>query len=244
MDQNPKYDAGQNLWIRVILRNVLCIYTAVTIPLRFAFIPEFGIDLSSYGPFLVLDLMSSLYFIVDAISSFCNEDKAVQIAPMEDAEQSSSSHDLPLKAFRKRWYDLIVAIFSSLLFEYITIFPALAKSWVPNYLMANRIVRIFYLSDYFEQSILLFERNGVLINSGMQRAWKLFSVMAYTGHVCCCGFFYIAKMQAAYGSEYTWVEELEIIQSNDDGNVELLVSVAEGYVDALYWAYITMVSMI
>ena len=230
--------------IRVWSRCLLSIYIAVTIPLRFAFIPEFEIDLSytyQYGAFILIDLLSNIFFLLDTIAIFHYESKA-KIKP-EDTEISYSqngSFTHRNNSYETR-YTLIISILLCLPLEYTTLTP-IGDNIAANYLIMNRFIRIFYIPSYIEDFSFMLEYKGIVKSSGIQRAWKLFFIMALAGHLCCCGFFFVAKVEAAYGRELTWVEELELIQSNEDGDIEMLVNVAEAYIQALYWAYITMVS--
>ena len=230
--------------IRVLSRCLLSIYNAVTIPLRFAFIPDFEINLSysyQYGAFIVIDLLSNIFFLIDAIIIFYYDNK-VQIEPMHTA--TSVSHRGSFihqgNSYKGRC-SLIASIFSCIPLEYVTLMP-IGDDMVVNYLIINRVIRIFYIPSYIEDFSFMLEYKGITKSSGIQRAWKLFFIMALAGHLCCCGFFFVAKVEAAYGTELTWIEELELIQSDEDGDIEMLVSVAEAYIQALYWAYITMVS--
>jgi len=229
----------QSSYFRVILRVILCIYIAVTIPLRLAFIPEFDLDLKSFGTFLFIDLWSNIFFIFDDVISYQNDAKA-QNLPV-DNEFSSIEEESDTTNYSKNRSWLVIALFSCLPLEYITLLPV-AKNLVTNYFMINRIIRVISLPNYIGDISKLLEYKGVRRNIGILRAWMLFFIMALAGHLCCCGFFFVAKWTSKHERDFTWVEELELIESTGNGDLNMLASVAEAYIQALYWAYITMVS--
>ena len=75
--------------------------------------------------------------------------------------------------------------------------------------------------------------------------------MALAGHLCGCGFYYIARYQAENGVGLTWPEVAGIYsvastRTVSDGPSQVQVSMtstpAEAYINSLYWAYITMIT--
>lgn len=248
-DQSQSQFSTKPDYFQILSRVFLSIYIAVTIPLRFAFIPEFDVDLHTYGAFVAIDLLCSLFFVYDSLLIFHRATRA-QVTPSAKSDRSSSESSdsqeqqyLSKHEYRKHKRLLVMSIVSCLPLEYITLIP-FSRIPAANYFIFNRIIRLYYLPSYIEEFSLLLEYKGIFRNIGIQRAWKLFFIMALAGHFCCCGFFFVAKMATMYGNHYTWVEELELIQFNGYGDFEMLVSVQEAYIQSLYWAYITMVSLL
>lgn len=242
-------ESTEQPYFQVLSRLFFSIYIAVTLPLRFAFIPEFQIDLYTYATFIVFDILSIIYFITDDIFIFRRATRAevqptnTELSFSEADLSNSDAHANRTEILRRNQVVLIISILSSLPFEYVTL--ALSrKRTLANYFLMNRILRVFFLPNYVEDCSVLLENKGILRNIGMQRAWKLFFVMALAGHWCCCGFFIVAKMEMIHRQGFTWAEELQLIQLNDYGDAIMLVSVPEAYIQALYWAYITMVSIL
>ncbi len=229
----------------VVLRALLGIYLAVTVPLRFAFIPEYRVNTSSYVVFVVLDLLCATFFLIDTMYTFCRDNGSKVIPEQNNLNDASHSHLLTerLRSWRNSQSQFLVSILSCLPFEYVTLsdLGLGGRSISTNYFLLNKFIRVLYLPSYMEDFSVLLEMRGTIRSIGLQRAWKLFFIMAMAGHWCCCGFYFVAKIEAIYGRDFTWVEELDLIQTTDEMNITLSVSVFEAYIQALYWAYITMV---
>ncbi len=233
------------LHIRIISRTILSIYLAVSVPLRFAFIPEYEIDFDVYGIYIVLDLLSSLFFLIDSIFIFQYHRKA-RVAPSANDEifgPNERSVSERQRTLRQSQIRLIVGIVSSLPLEYMTFLISTGTNST-IYFTINKIIVVSYLPGHIEDLSILIELNGIIRSIGLQRAWKLFFVMALAGHWCCCGFYFVAKVEAMFGDDLTWAEDLDLFKHVHDGGggIEMTTSVAEAYIQSLYWAYITMVS--
>ena len=228
---------------RIVSRAILSVYLAVTIPLRYAFIPYYEIDFQLYGVYIVLDLVSSFFFLVDSISIFRNFQKA-RVTPTENEafiEHPTSISERQRK-LRQSQAKLVAGVISSLPLEYVTILFQSTKDFTV-YLIVNKFIVVLYLPGHIEDLSVLIEKEGIIRSIGLQRAWKLFFVMALAGHWCCCGFYFVAKMEAIYGDDLTWAEDLDLFKYIQGGGIEMNTSVSEAYIQALYWAYITMVNI-
>ena len=228
--------------IRIVSRPILSLYLAVTIPLRYAFIPYYEIDFQLYGVYIVLDLFSSLFFLVDSISIFLNFQKA-RVTPAENEaflEHPTSVSDRRRK-LRQNQVKLVAGIISSLPLEYVTLLFQNTKN-LTVCLIVNKFIVVSYLPGHIEDLSVLIEKEGIIRSTGLQRAWKLFFVMAIAGHWCCCGFYFVAKIEAIGGGDLTWAEDLGLFKYVQGGGIEMTTNISEAYIQALYWAYITMVN--
>ena len=243
-----------------VFRTLSCGYFSVSIPLRIAFLPDFEVDMKQYPVFVVLDLISTILFMIDAIQSYrrdCLEVRNMaKISPdmigyeYRDRGISRSSGIKTRSLERIPVRSLCCRIMASLPLEYISLWNNHSDDWV-NYSMLNRILIILRLPAYIEDLVNFFEAHG-LKNIGIQRAWKLFFAMALAGHWCCCGFFLVGKMEAMSDGDLTWTEDLGLVHVgiiDDDGgqgsgttSITSIENVLNAYIQGLYWAYITMVS--
>ncbi len=259
-----------------VARTILCIYLSVSIPLRFAFIPQFGIRIFDqqqtqtqhhHVVFLILDMLSSILFAIDAVRNYKSNRRyflsEVQVAPSNkeymDSGVKVKARSLRMQSVEQRnprlWF--MISILAVLPLEYIT--PMLDGQrqgmGLANFLLLNRFFIMCHLPKYIEDLAGVLESRGIVKNTGIQRAWKLFFAMAIAGHWCCCGFFLVAKVEAMSGfGGVTWPEDLALFAlMNDDGantegkeevgvgSIVMLTSIPTAYIQSLYWAYITMV---
>ena len=77
---------------------------------------------------------------------------------------------------------------------------------VANYLMINRLLRMFYLPKYLNDLSTVLGRKGYLNNIGIRRTWMLFFTMSHAGHLAMCGFYFVARQEALSGVMLTWPE--------------------------------------
>lgn len=249
------------VYIVILLRSFFCIYLAVTIPLRLAFIPEYDIDFELYGIFVILDFFSTVFYLGEAIIvRFCGQQRVVPLLEYLDHERckdGSVGNTAPWWGTESQL--LLISIVASIPLEYIAVFLVDDGTISTNYFLMNRCIRVLYLPAYINDIQKCLELKGVLKNVGLHRTWKLFFTMAIAGHWCGCGFFYIAKTEAAYGRGVTWPEDIGIFLTKSvvprnssiittepgqlDIEIEMLRSIPYAYIQSLYWAYITMVRL-
>ncbi len=230
--------------IRIISRAALSVYFAVSIPLRFTFIPDYTIlDFDIYGIYIALDLLCSIFLLVDTITEYWEYQKT-RVAPVENEimltriQREAAEHQRTLRESQTRF---VLGILTSVPLEYVTLMIPQAKQ-ATIYLTINKLLTVYYLPSFIQDLSILIEVNGIIRSIGLQRAWELFFVMALAGHWCCCGFYFVAKMEAIHGDQITWAENLGLIKHSRGGGVEMSTSVPEAYIQSLYWAYITMVN--
>lgn len=241
-------------------RTIGCIYLSVSIPLRITFLPDFQIGANPYS---ILDLLSTILFMMDAVRGYRRRRTlwfgTTKVSPIQAMNAIYSSvragsifrDAVPAPARLHRpiaWF--IPSLAACFPLEYITLMNPDDTGGLSNYLMLNRILIIICLPRYIEDLADFLEVHG-LKNIGVQRAWKLFFAMAIAGHWCCCGFFLIAKIEAAKGGDLTWIESLDLIQViveeagsayGAEGSTTILIEdPVNAYIQSLYWAYITMV---
>ena len=232
-----------------ILRAFCSLYISITVPLRFAFIQDFTIN-SHYVVFVALDLISTLLFGLELYIQLLHKcrKKILPLRRQLDFKQKSTHFDIEdeIKESNDRKYIFlarVISFVSVIPIEYIYIFIEVENI---NYLMLNRLLRIALLPGYLSDISLLLERKGLVINIGIQRTWQLFVAMALSGHWCACLFFVVAKIEALKGNSFTWPQIIglyEIILIENSFQVQMLKGTYESYIQSLYWAYITMVSL-
>ncbi len=245
-----------------VARTVACIYLSVSIPLRIAFYPQFQIAFNIYS---ILDLHATIIFTTDAVRSYYRNKQywieAARISPIiigrngESAcrgtgiAESLCTSGIPdhIPAWNRPTLNLLTSIIAILPLEYLTLLEQHnGFDGLTNYLMLNRIIIILRLPKYIDDLADFFESHG-LKSIGVQRAWKLFFAMALAGHWCCCGFFLVGKVEANKGGDLTWSEDLDLIQTTDEKSGGIHAPVEDclnAYIQSLYWAYITMVSIV
>lgn len=243
-------------------RAILTIYLVTSIPFRLAFIPEFTVSLYQHPGFLVLDLLTAIFFsyetirlamIAHSIISPSSILPATFEPPNGDSVRDSlRSYDDPENLQPKRailsYWRVLFYFVSTIPLEYLTVL--LLKRSLTNYLLLNRLLRLFYLPKYLKDLLTLLVRKGYLRDIGIQRTWILFFTMALAGHLCACGFYAISYHQASNGTALTWPEVAGIysvhLTNTDDGHrlveVTMESTSLEAYIDSLYWAYITMIT--
>lgn len=238
-----------------VVRTLSCVYFAVSLPFRIAFLPMFQLNFQEYAAFLALDCMSSIVFVIDTWQSFLSRRlalmNAVQVSPVT-GEEFTGDGDGRVRSGSKKNHSILgspvmrlgLSMVACLPLEYASLVMDF-EAGVVNYLMLNRVLIVMRLPSYIEDLADYFEARG-LQNIGIQRAWKLFFAMAIAGHWCCCVFFVIGKSEAMTGGDLSWTEDLGILkrQGVEPGkqSIVMIESVTSAYIQSLYWAYITMVS--
>jgi hypothetical protein len=204
--------------------------------------------------FTALDFISTVFFICDILQDYLILDSRIIPVTLEDWIEDQSDNNVTRKGQPKnrgwwnlRWQFLVSAV-SVVPFEYATLFRS---SWSvhANYLLLNKCVRLILLPVYIRDVSMFLEARESINYIGAHRAWKLFFAMALAGHFCSCGFFWVAKKEALEGETITWPEDLGLFRVSAEStasqishdHLEMTVSVFEAYIQALYWAYITMV---
>jgi len=256
--EKSRNDSSQESWNREdktlyhVIRTLSCIYFAATLPFRIAFLPSFQINFQEYGAFIILDCISTIVFVIDACQSFLFRRMslmhAVQVSPMEftgnEDGNAGSVLEMNHGIIRSPIALLLLSTAACLPLEYFSLVTK-CEDGIVILLMLNRVILIMRLPSYIEDLAIYLEARG-LKNIGIQRAWKLFFAMAIAGHWCCCGFFYVGKLEAVNGGDLSWPEELGIFERRgiESGNqsIVMIESVISAYIQSLYWAYITMVS--
>ena len=247
-------------------RAILTIYLVSSIPFRFAFLPEFSLSFSKHPGFVVLDLLATIFFSYETIrlakvTKSLISRSTILPSTVDDYSREESvghslrSHDesvdeeMPSQRTISSYWRVLFYIISTIPLEYLSII--IFEGWT-NYLMLNRLLRLFYLPKYLSDLSTVLARKGHLNNIGVRRTWLLFFTMALAGHLCACGFYFVAWYQAAVdGVALTWPEVAGIYQittstSGGDGEqqvqVTMISTAAEAYINSLYWAYITMIT--
>lgn len=255
-ESKPRIESlnGEEKTIYNVVRTLSCVYFAVSLPFRIAFLPTFELQFQEYAAFLVLDCISSIVFVIDSWQSFSFRRlllrNAVQVSPTTGEEFTGNGHG-SVRSLSKMSHGikgkptllLLLSMFACLPLEYASLVMEF-KAGIINYLMLNRVIIVMRLPSYIEDLADYFEARG-LQNIGIQRAWKLFFAMAIAGHWCCCVFFAVGKMEAMSG-DLSWTEDLGILERQEiesgKQSIVMIESVTNAYIQSLYWAYITMVS--
>lgn len=260
-----KFEPNAKIWFSVAAKTISSTYWAVTIPLRIAFFPDFRINSIQWSPFIILDFLALILFLLDAIQSYKRHrldylaGKLNRISPesflvgkpgvRKSENDITSSFQVDENRSTVTRFQLFLSVLAAFPFEYLSI-PFKSIESLPSVLLMNRLFIVIHMPKYFEQLSNHLEEANIVRNIGVQRALKLFFAMALAGHWCSCGFFIVSKLQMTRGIDVTWVEDLEIMkyttttiegQSNAIG-VELAVPVHYAYIQSLYWAYITMIT--
>ena len=245
-------------------RAILTIYLVSSIPFRFAFLPEFSLSFSKHPGFVVLDLLATIFFSYETIrlakvTKSLISRSTILPSTVDDYSRGDSvghslrSHDesvdeeMPPQRTISSYWRVIFYIISTIPLEYLSII--FLEGWT-NYLLLNRLLRLFYLPKYLRDLSTVLARKGHLNNIGVRRTWLLFFTMALAGHLCACGFYFVAWHQAAVdGVALTWPEVAGIYQittstslGEQQVQVTMISTAPEGYINSLYWAYITMIT--
>ncbi|KAL9190988.1 hypothetical protein ACHAXT_000694 [Thalassiosira profunda] len=240
---------------------LLAVYAVASVSFRLAFCPDWSLSWAQYSGFIILDLVATIFFSYEAIN--IAKQTAALVSPRsilpttespkdESAGQSVQSHDESaddVRPPRTIWacWRVFFHFASTLPLEYLSFF----LSGLPaNYLLLNRLLRIFFLPKYLQNLLAALARKGRLRNVGLQRTWVLFFAMALAGHLCGCGFFLVARIQAQNGVELTWPEVAGLFSVastyTDDGLEQIAVrresSAVEAWISSLYWAFVTMIT--
>ena len=230
-----------------LLRTICCVYLAISIPLRLAFVTDFKIGKNFLG-FVISDFLSTLFFSIEIMSTQVGL-RGGCVLPVEEIPSSLSRFSIfnaeastrqPLYKKAPNWIssNVIASTLMTLPLEYISL---ILKIKNVNILLLNRAFRVLHLPWYLSDIAQFLEDKHIIKNIGLQRTWKLFFAMALAGHWCGCIFFLVARHEARDGVIRTWPQEqgIFVLSSND---VDMTQSAPNAYIKSLYWAYITMVS--
>ena len=247
-------------------RAILTIYLVSSISFRFAFLPEFTLSFSKHPGFIVLDLLATIFFSYETIrlakvTKSLISRSTILPSTVDDYSRVDSSVGHSLRSHDESvdeevtpqrslsYWRVIFYVFSTVPLEYLSII--FLDGWT-NYLLLNRLLRLFYLPKYLRDLSTVLVRKGHLNNIGVRRTWLLFFTMALAGHLCACGFYFVAWHQASVdGVALTWPEVAGIYKITTstiagDGEQQVQVTMtstaAEAYINSLYWAYITMIT--
>ena len=237
------------------------VYFAVTIPLRLAFVPDFDLRRPQNHIWLVASdaMVNALLLWKAAILALHSHSAASSsIHPLDEDEvvgEEKNSAKGRLKFVPCNYLPSAICSQAFLLhfvatipLEYIFLLPGgSAHSASSSELVLNRVLLFIHLPRLVTDIATVLEDGGWVINVGLQRAWKLFFVMALAGHWCGCGFFYVARRRAVgAGDPNTWPEDVGIYRTvspnNELAELVMLVQTKEAYIQSLYWAYITMIT--
>ncbi|KAL7540091.1 hypothetical protein ACHAXR_012578 [Thalassiosira sp. AJA248-18] len=243
-------------------RAFLTIYLIASIPFRIAFYPDFKLSFDKYPAFVILDLLATIFFSYETIRLSKLLWRAISpssILPTtsEPPKEDSVGHSIhsihesaDAKPQRTFWsYQRVFFHFvSTVPFEYLSML--FFDGDLVNYLLLNRLLRIFYLPKYLEDLSTVLGRKGYLSNIGVRRTWILFFTMALAGHLCGCGFFFVARLQALDGASLTWpevagiysIDAISIVEGQHQVELTMESTTSEAYIKSLYWAYITMIT--
>ena len=241
-------------------RAILCVYLLASIPWRIAFCPDFSLTIQ-YPGFIIIDLLATIFFSYDTLciaKLYWESPHQGSIIPTTithikepKIKHNRQSFDEMLMLKQKRsnrsMWRVLLSCAATIPFEYASIL--FGGEWLANYFMANRLLRLFYLKDYLECLSIVLGKKGHFKNIGVRRTWALFFFMALAGHLCGCGFYYVARKEAENGFVMTWPEIARIytieskMNSKGSHQAELIMesTLFEAYIKSLYWAYITMV---
>ena len=241
-------------------RAFLTIYLIASIPLRIAFYPDFSPSLQ-YSSVVILDLIATVFFSYETIRLVKVATKAISpssvLPSTNEPPDESISHTLrspdeleeiqPLRACWL-WWRVLFYFVATLPLEYLSFI--FVDENVANYLMINRLLRMFYLPKYLNDLSTVLGRKGYLNNIGIRRTWLLFFTMSLAGHLAACGFYFVARQEALDGAMLTWPEVSGIYSLDstivNGGNQQVALtlesSTYEAYIKSLYWAYITMIT--
>lgn len=239
-------------------RAILTIYLVTSITYRFAFLPLYTVSFQYQG-FVILDLLATIFFSYETIKlakltrsllspSTILPDTFEHPKEETNVSQSLRSYEDETEPRRTLWsYGRVLFYFiSTIPLEYLSVF-FLSGVWT-NYFLLNRLLRMLYLPKYLADLSTVLARKGYT-NIGVRRTWLLFFWMAFAGHLCGCGFYYIARYQAENGVGLTWPEVAgvySVVSTSIDGQSQIKVSMtstpAGAYINSLYWAYITMIT--
>lgn len=232
-------------------RAVLCIYLITSISWRLAFYTEFVLDLLRFPGFIVTDLVATVFFSYDTIRlAKLQWDSSRKILPetVDIVKESISSSQQSLEEVYNESnhgpsrFRVLLYFLATVPLEFVPVL-FLRGEWT-NYFMMNRLLRIIYLPKYLNDLSTVLGRKGYLKNIGVRRTWLLFFTMALAGHLCGCGFYFVARKEALNGVVLTWPEVAGIyVVGSDEGALAMLLPAVEAYITSLYWAYITMVSL-
>lgn len=246
------------IWMRAITT----IYLMTSIPFRFAFLPDFILSFIQYPGFIILDLLSTIFFSYEAIrlakhthslispysvlpSTFDDELAKEDFVGGHSLRSHDGSvvvdDDLPPRKTIWSYWRVLFYFISTIPFEYISIFFE-GGGINTNYFLLNRLLRLYYLPMYLSNLSTMLVRKGYIVNIGVRRTWMLFFTMALAGHLCGCGFFYVAWNQALNGSVFTWGEVAGLYTVSGMQKVTMTSTAAVAYINSLYWAYITMIT--
>ena len=255
----PSKEEGYKL-LTAWLRTIFCIYAVASISWRLAFCPEFTLSIVSFPGFIVIDLLSTIFFSYDV--SNAARQKIVssrQVLPetVDLIKHSSSSSNENQEKFHfddselyeqfqtnPSWWNIMIHLLATLPFEYASLFLPEGREW-PNYLMTNRLLHLLHLPRYLNELSALLARRGYVKNIGFRRTWLLFFTMALAGHLCGSVFYLIGRREAINGIEMSWPEVAGIYSVNltsEGFELKMEKSAAEAYISSLYWAYITMIT--
>lgn len=248
--------------IRIIARALLSLYLVLSVPFRWAFIPNFSLRNVEYVGFVLVDLLATIYFIWENAISL--KTSFHQVLPLNDLENppsgslvschSIATHDSQQENVRSPFIQILSRVKISSLLSILASIPLEYFSFMLvfdvhlNYLMFNRLIRIGFLPSYANDISGFLEEKGLMKNLSLHRAWKLFCAMALAGHWCGCVFFFIAKKEALNGNPFTWPQSIGLFEVNLGrvGQEAIYLHMNESevrmYIQSLYWAYITMVS--
>ena len=261
--------------IRMFTRLFCCLYITISLPLRAAFFEDFDFTKAEYLRFAVLDNFCTLFFVAEIIGSykkfrskvFPGDENSKGIKQLDSDSTLSKDVDISSSFIHESAavhldgsgtaekqvlsFSFLVELLATLPLEYLLLAsPRLGRQAV--WFMMNRVLRVVYLPIYTTELTRWFEDRRTLTNIGLQRTWKLFSLMAITGHWCACIFFFIAKRQAENGVDFTWPQSdgLYYISQPAEGDassgkkyeINFIASSSECYIRSLYWAYITMIT--
>lgn len=243
----------------LLLRAALSLYLVLSVPFRISFVSEFKVSIDHIG-FVLADLLCTFFFFADIISSF-RRSARIPVLPITNFEETSGtisrdgagvSEDEPRKPLEicSFWFRaqrrLYASVLATLPFEYVALFIPDVNV---NYFMLNRMIVAFFLPGYAHDVSKILERRGLVKNISVHRAWKLFCAMALAGHWCGCVFFFVAKGEAHQGNEVTWAQSIGLFEislaSSNPPTYDIVMSrtIPGAYIQALYWAYITMVRL-
>jgi len=251
---------------RVTLRALFSVYIAFSIPFRFAFVPSFQMS-SNYLSFIMCDLLCTVCFSIEIFLTL-RELTRNSVVPI-DADIENTSFPLCTASRSSRSFlkegkfskatlmksilfripiSLYVSVIATVPLEYCAFSFITSKRNSLNWLLVNRLLRVFFIPVYAQEIAKVLEHRGLLKNLSLHRTWQLFFAMAMAGHWCACVFYFIAENEALEGNEYTWPQSIglyEIEPAKEDAfsSHYLLMNhnIVGRYIQSLYWAYITMV---
>lgn len=238
-------------------RAIICIYVVASIPWRLAFCPEFLLSLVDFPGFIVTDLVATVFFTYDTIilarqKLIANRKVLPETVDLlkDHVVKNNQLHVHDFEMYdhlepSQSWSNILIHFVSTLPLEYISGFGLLATDEWPNYLMTNRMLRLFYLPRYIHDLSTVLARRGYVKSIGFRRTWLLFFAMALAGHLCGSVFYLIGRREALSGAQMSWPEVAGIysVESAPDGTeLKMKKSLVEAYITSLYWAYTTMVT--